>query len=88
MRLEKLNRQQYIGWAITSFTYGISLLIVAYINRDDFALGSDDTIFSPSNFALLVFGISWLVGVLGARFYIQDKDPNDFFSLIGIKKQR
>jgi uncharacterized membrane protein len=88
MRLNKLNRQQYIGWAIASFTYGISILIVAYLNRDDFALEFDDATFSVSNFALLVFCISWLVGVIGLRFYIQDKDPNDFLSLIGIKKQR
>jgi hypothetical protein len=34
-----------------------------------------------------VHAFSWLVGVALLRVYVQDKDPTDFFDIIGLKRR-
>lgn len=83
MKLRKLNAAQSMGWGTSSMIYGTGLIVVF------FTIGPGGTAAGASSYdwvAVAVFGAAWLVGVAGLRYYLQDKDPASFHSLLGLDK--
>jgi hypothetical protein len=78
MRLSKLSFGQRLGWYFASFVYGVCVIAVGFTHR---------VFEGPTpGFAIGIFIISWLVGVLCLRIYLQDKDPTSFTSILGVDK--
>ena len=80
MRLNKIDARQTIGWGFASFIFGLCLVAVF------FSIGPGGSrnggIYGPLD--LIVFLGVWIFGIFAIRLYIQDKDPLDFNSLLGL----
>ena len=81
MRLKEIDARQTIGWGFASFTFGLCLVAVFFTIGPG---GSDHNggIYGPLD--LMVFFGVWIFGIFALRLYIQDKDPLDFNSLLGL----
>lgn len=79
-KLKPLSTGQSYGWYWASFLFGIFMV---FFGIQTGYLSDQETFV----FAAIVFGASWLVGVVGLRFYIQQVDPTDFMSILGLKKK-
>ena len=81
-RLKPLSFVHQVAWYSASLVFGVCV----------FAFGIDAGAFSDEESryaAILIFGISWLVGVLALRFYVQQiEDPTDFKSIIAAGRKR
>ena len=76
--LEPLSLQQQVGWYVGSIVYGVSIVLIAADSGTIQGTTSDAV-------PIAVFGISWLVGVLGMRPIVQALTPQstlrDLFQL-------
>jgi hypothetical protein len=79
MRFKPLNLGQSLGWAIASLVFGVCQVVV-YFALGPGASGDSDAV------SVGVFFAIWLVVTLLVRLYIQDKDPTNFYSILGIKQ--
>ena len=86
MKLRKMTVGQQLGWALASVIYGAGILFVAYAHRDEFLGNPDNAFLTADPVVWFALGIAWLVGVIGMRFYLQDKGPTNILSLLGIKQ--
>jgi hypothetical protein len=80
MRIHTLTLGQRLGWCFSSLVYGICLI----------AIGFSAGVFGGVDawFAVAVFSVAWIIGVLGLRLYVQDKDPTSFRSILAIDRDR
>ena len=78
MKLKKMSNDQNTGWYLASIIYLFCILGVAL--NQDITWDTDEALF-----ALGIFIFSGLVGVIGLRLYIQNIDPKDIKSILGIK---
>ncbi len=79
-KLQKLSRDQRLGWMGMSATCGVCFFY--------FAIGSDH-LDSPDLWVpIVVFTFCWLIMIGVFRLYIQDKDPLNFWSLLGFKRKK
>jgi hypothetical protein len=78
VRLTRLSLGQRLGWYFASVGYGVCIA----------AIGVSADVFSgpAPEFAFAVFFVFWIVGVIGLRFYVQDKDPTSFRSILGLSQ--
>ncbi len=79
-KIQPLSTGQSYGWYWTSLLFGIFMVFFAIQT----GYLTDQGTFV---FATIVFGTSWIVGVVGLRFYIQEVDPTDFMSILGLRKK-
>lgn len=83
MKIKPLTTAQRHGWYFSSFIYGIFVFAIP---------GWDGIYLNAHGIELFVIcgilGLCWIVGVLGLRLYVQDKDPNNFQSLLGLRKSK
>lgn len=79
MNLKELTKVQRLGWYGASLVYGLCVLAIGvksgYLYNENI-----------STVAASVFFIAWLAGVMGLRLHIQNVDPTDFKSILGVKK--
>jgi hypothetical protein len=80
MNFKAMSARQTFGWYFSGAIYGLCVLVVAV--RSGFLYDEDMRI--P---AAVVFGISWIIGVIGLRLYLQNVDLTDFWSILGLKKK-
>jgi hypothetical protein len=80
MRMTPLSFGQQLGWYFSSAVYGLCLIAIGF---------SADAFSGPvPEFAIGVFFACWMVGVVGMRLYLQDKDPTSFRSILGLRDRK
>ncbi|HRK57670.1 MAG TPA: hypothetical protein PLQ67_09140 [Burkholderiaceae bacterium] len=79
IKFTELSMAQYLGWVWASLVYGVFVVGIGIV------LG----IFASPDwwFPMLVLFLCWLAGVGLLRVYIQDKDPADFKSILGLRRK-
>jgi hypothetical protein len=83
VRFHPLTKPQRWGWYLASFISGFWLIAVAVGDKDISKLLADQ------DFGiLLIFSLLWLAGVVALRLYIQDKDPADLLSILGLRRSK
>lgn len=77
MRFKELSDEQRKGWYIAGTIYGASILFVGH------QAGALTGVVE-----WLIFGLAWVAGLALLRVYIQDKDPTDFWDILGLRKKK
>jgi hypothetical protein len=77
MKLKVLSQEQRNAWYIAGTVYGACILFFGH--QADALTGWGEWV---------IFGIAWVAGVVLLRIFIQDKDPTDFRSSLGIKRKK
>jgi hypothetical protein len=81
--LKPLSVGQRLGWYLASLIHGACVVAIAHGSLDDL-----DVLWAEEPWVIMaVHAFSWLVGVALLRVYVQDKDPTDFFDIIGLKRR-
>lgn len=77
MKLKELSQAQRRGWYIAGTVYGACILFVGH--QAGALTGFVEW---------LIFGLAWAAGLILLRVYIQDKDPTDFWDIVGIRRKK
>lgn len=79
-KFKSLNGTQQVAWYSASLTLGLTLVLV----------GAFNSAFTGPSFAFpfFVFCLSWLIGVVLLRRYIQDVDPTSLRSILGLQRRK
>ncbi|MEJ5999809.1 hypothetical protein [Paucibacter soli] len=79
-----LSPGQELGWYWASTIYGVAIALVVAGDGVLDSMGEGVEFVIP----ILILAAAWLVGVIGLRLYVQDKNPSDFWNILGARRGR